>query len=335
MNTLESIENQKIFNSFWKTTFPLIVVPILSIILFLLYVYFNHQFIDEIFDNTMLNKEFNIKIVNNEESVEFINYEKQLLTEDKKPFTFLLLGVDTTTVNRGRSDAIIYGIAVPKENQIYLLSIPRDSWVYSTASYKKDKLTHVYARGGIQSSISTIEQLLNSPIDYYAVIDFNGFVKLVDLFGGVDVDVKREVTYKDRNTGQTKKIYTGRQKLNGESALGYARFRGGPRGDFGRNDRQKEVVADLIQKAKDFKISQIDDILSILKNNFKTNMSVFHAHQRYKDFENINEIKIKELNLSKNARTGREGKMSVVYLDENELQKTIKEIHKILELPYE
>lgn len=320
-------------DSFWASTVPLVIIPVTSLLFFVVFVYLNANYVDKVFDNTNLNKTYKIEIKNNGEKVEIIEYEKRDLNKEKnKPFTFLLLGVDSKNINFGRSDAIIFGIADPGKNKIYLLSIPRDSWVYSTAKHRNDKLTHVYT-SGIDNTINTIEKMLNTPIDYYAVIDFKGFEELIDSVGGINLDISADDNFIKKLNESEKQKYLSGNKLSGKEVLNYVRYRGGPRGDFGRNDRQKIALTSLINELKNIKVSEIKSHLDIIKKHFRTNMTPYHMYQRHAQFENLNELQVEFIHVSKKAKVGREGRMSVVYLNQEELAETIKKIHSIMGLP--
>ncbi|MEH7106795.1 LCP family glycopolymer transferase, partial [Bacillus sp. JJ1764] len=132
------------------------------------------------------------------------------------------------------------------------------------------KINAAYAYGGIEESIDTVENFLNVPIDYYIKVNMQGFKDIVDAVGGIDVDNKIAFNL----DGVT--LEKGPQHLNGIETLMYARMRkADPRGDFGREERQREVISKIIAKGKSIKtLTKYDDILKALENNINTNLNL-------------------------------------------------------------
>ncbi|AGE23719.1 MULTISPECIES: LCP family protein [Geobacillus] len=216
----------------------------------------------------------------------------------KDPFTVLLVGVENQYHDEeGRSDVVMLLTVNPKTNKVYLLSIPRDTRVYIPSEGRKDKITHSYSHGGIQSTIAAVNELINVPIDYYVTTDFEGFEKIVDSLGGVTVDVP--FTFKAQLTGSLKwhTFHKGKQELNGNEALAYVRMRkSDPRGDFGRNERQKQVIRAIIDKSTSItSLPKLDDVIADLGDHVRTNippselLSFIYVYQKMKnaDVENL------------------------------------------------
>jgi polyisoprenyl-teichoic acid--peptidoglycan teichoic acid transferase len=192
----------------------------------------------------------------------------------KDPFTILLVGVENQEGGKGRSDVLMLLTVNPVTKEIFQLSIPRDTRSYVPAAGKKTKITHSYSYGGIEATIGAVNELIDVPIDYYITTNFQGFEDIVDTLGGVKVDVP--FTFKAQLTKSLKwKTYhKGEMKLNGNEALGYVRMRkSDPRGDFGRNERQKQVIKAIIDKGTSFSsITKVDKVLDKLGDNVKTNI---------------------------------------------------------------
>ena len=113
-----------------------------------------------------------------------------------------------------------------KANSINLLSIPRDSYVYIPEVGYKDKINHAHAFGGPVSTIETVEELLEIPIDYYVKINFDAFIEIIDALGGIDMYVPITFTEQDSMTGAGAiSLNEGYQHLNGEETLALARTR--------------------------------------------------------------------------------------------------------------
>jgi len=183
----------------------------------------------------------------------------------KDPFTMLLLGVDTREgdTDPSRSDTIILAYVDPLEKHVNLLSIPRDLLVTQAGGYGQAKMSDVYAngevskyvdptRGGIALVRDTIEQNFRIQIDYYAQVDFVGFRKIVDAFGGVTVDNAyplKDDEYPTEDYQFTRVFFpAGLVHLDGDEALKFARTRHDDN-DFQRNQRQQQVILGIRQQA--------------------------------------------------------------------------------------
>ncbi|WP_040204227.1 LCP family glycopolymer transferase [Neobacillus jeddahensis] len=213
--------------------------------------------------NTPLTREVSAK---RETQVEFHNSD---------PISILMVGVDERKGDSGRTDSMIVVTINPKTKSTKLLSIPRDTrtLLISNDSSKKerlDKINAAYAYGGIEESIDTVENFLNLPIDYYIKVNMESFKDIVNAVGGIDVDNK----YAFELDGVT--LSKGEHHLNGKEALMYARMRHqDPRGDFGRQERQREVISKIVAKGKSIStLTKYDDILDALEKNIKTNLTL-------------------------------------------------------------
>ena len=198
-----------------------------------------------------------------------------------EPFTILLMGIDSTdeVLNKNavaNGDTLILITFNPKTLNATMISIPRDSYVpISCWSGKpENKITHAAAYGN-DCMIHTIEDYFDVTINYYAKINFKGLVKLVDAVGGVEVDVPKVLCTDDSSRGSEVCIQPGRQTLNGEQALVFARNRHDlVNGDFGRAQHQQEIIMALINKAKTIKdVSTFMDILNTISNSLDTNLT--------------------------------------------------------------
>ncbi|MEH7440571.1 LCP family protein [Neobacillus drentensis] len=216
------------------------------------------------------------------------------------PFSILLLGIENYTdeFDKGRSDTIMVATFNPKQQTMKLLSVPRDTLVKIPGKTKKNKINAAYAFGGKELTIKTVEQLLDIPIDYYVTVNFNGFKNIVDDVGGVTVKVPFD--FDDINSKWERfYFHEGKQKLNGEEALVYARMRmKDPRGDFGRNDRQRQIVAALVDELSSPKtLLRIDKISDEIGDNVETNMRVSEALAFRKKYTAFDSSRIEQLQI--------------------------------------
>jgi polyisoprenyl-teichoic acid--peptidoglycan teichoic acid transferase len=187
----------------------------------------------------------------------------------KDPFSVLILGVDEREGDKGRSDTMIALTVNPDKNSIKMLSIPRDTRTEIIGKGIDDKINHAYAFGGVKMSMDTVENFLDIPIDYYAKVNMEGFEDIVNAVGGVTVNNG----FAFSEGGHT--FPEGELGLNGKEALSYVRMRKqDPNGDFGRQQRQREVIQGVIRKGASFgSITKFDDIFEALGKNVKTNIT--------------------------------------------------------------
>ena len=191
------------------------------------------------------------------------------VVENQKPVSVLLLGVDQRPGERGRSDSIMVMTLNPTRNESRLISIPRDTKVDIVGKGTNDKINHAYSFGGPEMAIKTVEKFLNIPINYYAEINMEGFTSLVDAVGGVTVNNDIDFTVSGTH------FPVGKVNLDGKSALKFTRMRyEDPRGDFGRQMRQREVIAQVANKlSSDVSVSNFNAIMDVVGKNAQTNVS--------------------------------------------------------------
>jgi polyisoprenyl-teichoic acid--peptidoglycan teichoic acid transferase len=189
--------------------------------------------------------------------------------KEKTPISILLIGVDERKGDKGRADSLIVMTVNPNKKSIEMVSIPRDTRTEIIGKGKKDKINHSYAFGGVEMTMATVEHFLDIPIDYYIKVNMESFRDIVDAVGGVTVNNPFAFTYE----GVT--FPKGEITLNGEKALKYSRMRyDDPRGDFGRQDRQKQIIQAIIEKGASFSsLANYDDVLTAIGKNIKTNLT--------------------------------------------------------------
>ncbi|TWT04983.1 LytR family transcriptional regulator [Planomicrobium sp. CPCC 101079] len=190
---------------------------------------------------------------------------EKVVLKEKPPISFLLLGVDEREDDRGRSDTMIVLTLNPKEHSIKMVSIPRDTYTEIVGYGIQDKINHAYAFGGVMMSMESVENLLDIPIDYAVQVNMEGFQDIVDAVGGVTVD--SPIAFEDFKAGE--------QTINGEQALRYVKMRKqDPNGDFGRQDRQKQVIKSIMEKtASANTLVNYKKIFNALGDNVKMSIS--------------------------------------------------------------
>ncbi|WP_317971418.1 LCP family protein [Paenibacillus sp. CCS19] len=194
---------------------------------------------------------------------------KPVSIEDKDSFTVLMLGVDQRENDPGRSDTIVILSVNPSTNSILMFNIPRDTRTEIIGHGTTDKINHAYAFGGVDMSLQTIEHFLDYRIDYYVKVNMESFSKIIDLLGGVKVDNP----FAFESVGHA--FPQGQLELNGEDALLYSRMRyEDPRGDLGRNSRQRDIIVSLLDHSANIQnMTKIQSILDQVGSGVKTNVT--------------------------------------------------------------
>lgn len=185
------------------------------------------------------------------------------------PFTVLVLGVDERANDRGRSDSMILLAVNPAKESILMFNIPRDTRTTIVGHGKVDKINHAFAFGGVDMSIQTVEEFLQFPINYYLKVNMEGFSRIIDSLGGVDVNNAFQFDYEGYQ------FTKGEIHLNGSEALAYSRMRfEDPRGDLGRNERQRQILRELISKSlKVSTVFKLESILDEIGTSVKTDIT--------------------------------------------------------------
>ncbi len=189
---------------------------------------------------------------------------------DSEPMTILVMGVDARPgqkIDIGvRPDALMVLRLDPETGSCRGLAIPRDSLV-ELPGYGETKINHALMLGGIPYEQLVVELYLGIDIDHYALIDFTGFEDLVDAVGGVTITVPDNLA--------SPAVPAGTHTITGEQALRHARYRGGPDGDFGRIQRQQELIRALITSAsgRDL-LSEANRLLPAVEDNIRTDLSL-------------------------------------------------------------
>lgn len=186
-----------------------------------------------------------------------------------EPFSVLLLGIDERENDKGRTDTMIVATVNPELGTIKMLSIPRDARVDIIGNNTIEKINHAYTRGGIPMTIHTVEYLLEIPIDYYVAVNMEGFLSIIDIVDGIKINNDVDLTHGKYSFPK------GKITINGDEALVFSRIRyGDPRGDFGRQVRQKQLLEALLTEAKNPKVLlQLNDIFKVLGDNVKMNFT--------------------------------------------------------------
>ncbi|WP_100399732.1 LCP family glycopolymer transferase [Bacillus sp. FJAT-44742] len=218
-------------------------------------------------------------------SVEQEDVENDLTQADS--VSFLLIGIGDRPDDPGRADVIMPVSVNQADESVVMLNIPRDTRVDIPGRNQPDKINHTYAYEGTPLVVETTEEFLEHEFDYVIQSNMNGFRELVDALGGIEVDNPFEFDQGDEIGENTYHYPEGTIELDGERALHYVRMRReDPRGDLGRNERQRQVIEALAERASSFQsIVQANQLLDILGNNVETNMTFDEIQSIYQQYQ--------------------------------------------------
>lgn len=204
--------------------------------------------------------------------------EDGLLKDDQ--LLFLLAGIDINTdkvtadKEKTRSDTLMLVKANFETGEITLISLPRDSFVQVNGQYTK--LNHAHSYGGIDLTMKTVREWLNLDLNYYVEVNFDAVKTIVDSLGGVDYEIPDNgIEYKVADTkGNWKVLKPGKQKLKGEDALAFLRFRNGySTGDIGRVKAQQDFLKTFARQFLDqANIKTAPAMVQLMINDVNTNI---------------------------------------------------------------
>ena len=208
-------------------------------------------------------------------------------------YNLLLIGTDARDLEneRGRSDSMIIFSINKSTKKITMTSVMRDTYLH-IPEVGYNRINAAYSYGGAPLLIQTLEENFGFRIDNYMVANFNVFKEIVDVIGGVDLDVSaseievmndyiREynhvISYEDLDTDLMDYSDAGYTHLNGKQALAYCRVRYVGNGDFDRTGRQREVMDLIIQKCKTMKVSELNKLAETVLPWLTTDLSASDA----------------------------------------------------------
>ncbi|MGE8033976.1 transcriptional regulator [Lysinibacillus sp. KCTC 33748] len=221
--------------------------------------------------------------------------KEQKIVTKKDPFSVLMLGVDERKDDSGRSDTMIVITVNPEKQTMKMLSIPRDTRTEIIGHNSVDKINHAYAFGGVPMAVDTVEHFLDIPIDYYVFVNMDGFLQIIDTIGGVTIDNDMDLTFDSYHYPK------GEITLDGDNALIFSRIRyEDPRGDFGRQIRQRQIIEAVLKKAssKSSILLKASDMLDVVGDNVRMNFTMkdlIQLQSIYKNMDgNLEQLSFKE-----------------------------------------
>lgn len=183
----------------------------------------------------------------------------------------MLIGQDRRPgEGRTRSDVMILCTVNKNTKELTMTSFMRDMYV-QIPGYDDNRMNACYAFGGMKLLESSLKTNFGVYVDGNIEVDFGRFTDVIDLVGGVDINLsKSEANYM---MGQGFSVSAGMNHLNGETALAYARNRSIGNGDFSRTERQRKVLSAVIQKCKGMSVSQLNNLAEKVLPLLKTDLS--------------------------------------------------------------
>ncbi|WP_170885632.1 LCP family protein [Bacillus alkalicellulosilyticus] len=181
----------------------------------------------------------------------------------------LFVGTDERNGEKSRTDTIMIGQYDPTNSTAKIASIMRDCFV-EIPGYQSNKINTSFFLGGPELLRQTIKDNFDIDIHYYAMVNFEGFVNVVDTIApdGITVNIDHPMKYRDEINFQS-----GIQTLHGEDSLKYVRFRNDHLNDFGRVQRQQEVLTILKDKLLSVKgMTRIPQLVGAIEPHVDTNL---------------------------------------------------------------
>ena len=245
-----------------------------------------------------------------------------------KKINILLVGVDQRYKDEmSRSDTNLLLSIDPVNKKLVLISLPRDSLVTLPGYEGDEKLAHAHSYGGVPLLIKTVESILGIEVPYYVEINFEGFIKMIDLIGGITIDVEKDMNYESYLGDVKIHLKKGLQHLNGEKALEYVRFRMDETGDIGRMERQQKFIKALIKQALEVSNTiRLQKALLELKNWVKTNLEPTQIIKLGLIVKNIKEEDMISLTLP--GTLGWKNNISYYFLDYDKIKNIVDEYLK-------
>ena len=201
----------------------------------------------------------------------------------KDSFVLYISGIDEmgSPDQKLRSDVNLLLMINPQAHHVTMVSLPRDAYIpnkaYEGSGFSLDKLTHT-GLYGVDTTIETVEDFLDIDIDYYARISFSSVIEIIDVLGGIDVDVEIDFCEQDENRNKDEAhqicLAKGEQHLDGRQALAYARHRKTEGYDSaGRERAQQRILKAVIDKLLSVDgISSLSKLFDIIPSYVITNM---------------------------------------------------------------
>ncbi|HHW56462.1 MAG TPA: LCP family protein [Clostridia bacterium] len=253
--------------------------------------------------------------------------EKENKDENKKVQirNILIVGSDENNL----SDTLFVANYDPNNKRINILSIPRDTYYPRPGFNSPDekKINATFSEEGIKGSKKAVENLLGIKIDNYIILDYEGFKKIIDTIGGVEIDVPFNMKYDDNRASPPLHIdlKKGRQVLNGEKAIQFVRYRHGYiDGDLGRIKAQHQFLEAVFKKMSQPAIlPKLPSLAITVSKYLRTDLTASEITEYAYQFIKDKPTAINTLTLP--GEGGYEGEVSYFFVDNSKVLDVVKE----------
>ncbi|MBB5174829.1 LCP family protein [Texcoconibacillus texcoconensis] len=258
-------------------------------------------------------------------------FEETEEDEDLDYLHVLLVGLDEES-GRNRTDTIMVGQYRPEDGEAKLVSIMRDSYV-NIPGYGHNKINAAYALGDLELLRQTIEENFQIKINHYAQVDFDGFERVVDIMApeGLNVTVDNHMYY---DGGEFLiNFEPGEHVMDGEDTLQYVRFRSDADNDFGRVERQQEILSKLKDEVVSLSgVGRVPELLGGIEPFIQTNLGTDTLRTYGYDFVRnpVDEIETLRIPVENSYQDGHYNHAGAVL--ELDFEQNINELHEFLEI---
>ncbi len=191
----------------------------------------------------------------------------------------LVLGVDKGgDFGGGHADTMLLVSLDNATGKVRVISIPRGTVVTAADGKTWERLGEKYGEVGVSGMIDALRDLLGVSVHYYAVMDAQSFGSFIDALGGIDAYVEMRMDYEDPELGLSIHIPQGFQRMSGDIAQKYLRFRSGELGDVGRVQRQHRFLKALYERILNVNtLGHLPALMKILQEQVDTNVEVWDS----------------------------------------------------------
>lgn len=204
--------------------------------------------------------------------------------------TIALFGLDNRdqgVYDIGNSDVIMVMNINNDTREVSLVSVYRDTYLNIAGEGEEEKFRKAnaaYSAGGAEQAVTMLNRNLDLDIDNYVAFDFKSVAEAIDILGGVEIDIESQaemdylndyISYTSEYVGGSDEMidHLGKQTLNGVQAVSYARIRYTAGGDFKRAERQRRVLNELIKKAKDASLTELNELVNTIFPEVSTDLT--------------------------------------------------------------
>lgn len=277
----------------------------------------------------------------NEKQKVAIQQTKSEKIENQKIINIALFGLDRRNKEeKARADSIMIANIDLENKTVNLVSILRDTLV-EIDGHGKEKLNHSYAYGGPKLAIDTLNSNFDLNLKSYVSVDFFSLAKVIDLVGGVDIELKDyEANQINKNLDEINNIEKlphgtdyiegmGNKNLNGRQAVAYCRIRKEGNGDYERTQRQRTVLKSIINKYESLDPDKKFEVNMEMMSQVSTNIPVNDIKYIQEKIQNEKNYKINQymIPVGGSFETKTINGMWVIYAN---MEENIKLLHKYI-----